>query len=154
MANARSDHHLGNDALRLIDQTLLPEEYKFITCRDVGTVAEAIVSLRVRGAPAIGVAAAYGVVIAAQEAIARNADFDHYVAESIQKLAQTRPTAVNLFWALDRQERSSPKQMAIHPPKNATTCSKKPMKFLKTTKEYAAKLVAMVPNCYLHRRLY
>ncbi len=94
-----------NDALRLIDQTLLPEKYKFITCRDVGTVAEAIVSLRVRGAPAIGVAAAYGVVIAAQEAIARNADFDQYVAESIQKLAQTRPTAVNLFWALDRQKK-------------------------------------------------
>ncbi len=94
-----------NDALRLIDQTLLPEEYKFITCRDVGTVAEAIVSLRVRGAPAIGVAAAYGVVIAAQEAIARNADFDRYVAKSIQKLAQTRPTAVNLFWALDRQKK-------------------------------------------------
>ena len=94
-----------DDALRLIDQTLLPEEYKFITCRDVGTVAEAIVSLRVRGAPAIGVAAAYGVVIAAQEAIARNADFDRYVAKSIQKLAQTRPTAVNLFWALDRQEK-------------------------------------------------
>ncbi len=94
-----------NDALRLIDQTLLPEKYIFITCRDVGTVAEAIVSLRVRGAPAIGVAAAYGVVIAAQEAIARNADFDQYVAESIQKLAQTRPTAVNLFWALDRQKK-------------------------------------------------
>ena len=90
-----------NDALRLIDQTLLPEEYKFITCRDVDTVAEAIVSLRVRGAPAIGVAAAYGVVIAAQEAIARNADFDRHVAENIQKLAKTRPTAVNLFWALD-----------------------------------------------------
>ncbi|MCE2432965.1 MAG: S-methyl-5-thioribose-1-phosphate isomerase [Candidatus Latescibacteria bacterium] len=94
-----------NDALRLIDQTLLPEEYKFITCRDVGTVAEAIVSLRVRGAPAIGVAAAYGVVIAAQEAIVRDADFDRYVSKSIQKLAQTRPTAVNLFWALDRQEK-------------------------------------------------
>lgn len=94
-----------NDTLRLIDQTLLPEDYKFITCRDVGTVAEAIVSLRVRGAPAIGVAAAYGVVIAAQEAIARNTDFDRHVAERIQKLAQTRPTAVNLFWALDRQKK-------------------------------------------------
>ena len=94
-----------NDTLRLIDQTLLPEDYKFITCRDVGTVAEAIVSLRVRGAPAIGVAAAYGVVIAAQEAIARNTDFDRHVSERIQKLAQTRPTAVNLFWALDRQKK-------------------------------------------------
>lgn len=94
-----------DDALRLIDQTLLPEAYQFIVCRDVETAAEAIVSLRVRGAPAIGVAAAYGVVIAAQEAIAQGADFDRHVAECIQKLAQTRPTAVNLFWALDRQKK-------------------------------------------------
>ncbi len=106
-----------NDALRLIDQTLLPEEYKFITCRDVNTVAEAIVSLRVRGAPAIGVAAAYGVVIAAQEAIARDADFDRDVAESIQKLSQTRPTAVNLFWALDRQEKVLDKAAGHSPAK-------------------------------------
>jgi len=94
-----------NDALRLIDQTLLPEEYKFIDCTDVNTVAEAIVSLRVRGAPAIGVAAAYGVVVAAQEAIAQNADFDSHVAASIKTLSETRPTAVNLFWALERQEK-------------------------------------------------
>ena len=106
-----------NDALRLIDQTLLPEEYKFITCRDVNTVAEAIVSLRVRGAPAIGVAAAYGVVIAAQEAIARDADFDRDVAESIQKLSQTRPTAVNLFWALDRQKKVLAKAASHSPAK-------------------------------------
>ena len=82
-----------------------PKTTNFITCRDVDTVAEAIVSLRVRGAPAIGVAAAYGVVIAAQEAIARKANFDQHVTESIQKLAKTRPTAVNLFWALNRQEK-------------------------------------------------
>ena len=94
-----------DDALRLIDQTLLPEACQFIVCRDVETVAEAIVSLRVRGAPAIGVAAAYGVVIAAREAMDRGADFDRHVAKCIQKLAQTRPTAVNLFWALDRQEK-------------------------------------------------
>lgn len=106
-----------NDALHLIDQTLLPEEYKFIACRDVNTVAEAIVSLRVRGAPAIGVAAAYGVVIAAQEAIARDADFDRDVAESIQKLSQTRPTAVNLFWALDRQEKILAKAAGHSPAK-------------------------------------
>ena len=94
-----------NDALRLIDQTLLPEEYTFIDCRDVDTVAEAIVSLRVRGAPAIGVAAAYGVVIAAQEAITSGADFDTHVRAGIKTLSQTRPTAVNLFWALERQEK-------------------------------------------------
>ena len=58
-----------NNALRLIDQTQLPVDLVHIECRDVETVAEAIQSLRVRGAPAIGVAAAYGVVIGAQEAI-------------------------------------------------------------------------------------
>lgn len=90
-----------NDALRLIDQTRLPEEYIQIDCTDIPTVAEAIKSLRVRGAPAIGVSAAYGVVVAAQEAIAQNKDFDTHVKSSIKTLSKTRPTAVNLFWALD-----------------------------------------------------
>jgi len=93
-----------NDALRLIDQTRLPETLTHVDCRDIPTVAEAIKNLRVRGAPAIGVSAAYGVVIAAQEAIAQNADFDTHVKDGIQTLAQTRPTAVNLFWALERME--------------------------------------------------
>ncbi|MBT4137220.1 MAG: S-methyl-5-thioribose-1-phosphate isomerase [Candidatus Latescibacteria bacterium] len=93
-----------NNALRLIDQTLLPEEYIQIDCKDTPTVAEAIKSLRVRGAPAIGVSAAYGVVIAAQEAIASGKDFDTHVKDSIQTLSQTRPTAVNLFWALEIME--------------------------------------------------
>jgi methylthioribose-1-phosphate isomerase len=82
----------------------LPEEYIQIDCKDIPTVAEAIKSLRVRGAPAIGVAAAYGVVIAAQEAITANHDFDTHVKEGIKILSQTRPTAVNLFWALDIME--------------------------------------------------
>lgn len=90
-----------NNALRLIDQTLLPEEYIQIDCKDIPTVAEAIKSLRVRGAPAIGVSAAYGVVIAAQEALAGNKDFDSHVKNGIDILSKTRPTAVNLFWALD-----------------------------------------------------
>ena len=90
-----------NDALKLIDQTRLPEEQIYIECRDVDTVAEAIKSLRVRGAPAIGVSAAYGVVVAAQEALAAGADLKSHVRASIQQLAGTRPTAVNLFWALD-----------------------------------------------------
>jgi len=94
-----------NNALRLIDQTRLPEEYIQIDCKDIPTVAEAIKSLRVRGAPAIGVSAAYGVVIAAQEAIAGKKDFDTHIKNSIQTLAQTRPTAVNLFWALEIMEK-------------------------------------------------
>ncbi|HAA74444.1 TPA: S-methyl-5-thioribose-1-phosphate isomerase [Candidatus Latescibacteria bacterium] len=90
------------DHLRMIDQTLLPKELKHIECRDVATVAEAIKMLRVRGAPAIGVAAGFGVVVAAQEAIASGADLVGHIRSSIDVLAGTRPTAVNLFWALDR----------------------------------------------------
>ena len=93
-----------NDCLRLIDQTLLPEELVFIDCKDVETVAEAIESLRVRGAPAIGVSAAYGVVIAAQEALKKGSDFQTDLRSSIKRLSITRPTAVNLFWALNRME--------------------------------------------------
>ena len=61
-------------ALRLLDQTQLPEREAYLDCTDVETVAEAIESLRVRGAPAIGVAAAFGVVIGAQEAVWRGMD--------------------------------------------------------------------------------
>lgn len=82
-------------ALVLLDQTRLPEEEILLACEDVETVAEAIESLRVRGAPAIGVAAAYGVALAARPGSTDD------VEEAIDRLAGTRPTAVNLFWALD-----------------------------------------------------
>ena len=93
-------------ALDLIDQTRLPNELVHITCRDVETVAEAIEQLRVRGAPAIGIAAAYGVVVGAQLAADKQPDaFRASVLETIDRLAATRPTAVNLFWALERMRR-------------------------------------------------
>lgn len=94
----------GTDGyLRMIDQTLLPVEHRTIDCRDVETVWEAIKSLRVRGAPAIGVAAAYGVVIGLQRhANADRTGFDNRFQEVVEYLAGSRPTAVNLFWALDR----------------------------------------------------
>ena len=94
-----------NDSLRLIDQTFLPERYVRIDCGDVETVAEAIESLRVRGAPAIGVAAAYGVVVGAGDALASGADIVSGVRKAIARLSRTRPTAVNLFWALERMGR-------------------------------------------------
>ena len=89
--------------LRLIDQTLLPEHLTEIDCRDIETVWEAIKMLRVRGAPAIGIAAAYGVTVGLgaiddSEASAFWQTFD----KSVDYLATSRPTAVNLFWALDR----------------------------------------------------
>lgn len=92
--------------LKLIDQTLLPLELCEIDCRDVETVFEAIRSLRVRGAPAIGVAAAYGMVIGAQQAAAGHADqFFEALNFAAERLATSRPTAVNLFWAIERMRR-------------------------------------------------
>jgi methylthioribose-1-phosphate isomerase len=89
--------------LELIDQTLLPGELTHIACRDVKTVWESIKSLRVRGAPAIGVTAAYGVCVGIQSALdAEEAPFYRRVFEVCDYLATSRPTAVNLFWALDR----------------------------------------------------
>jgi methylthioribose-1-phosphate isomerase len=85
----------GTDGhLVLLDQTRLPGEVVELACRNVEDVWEAIRSLRVRGAPAIGIAAAYAVVLAATEKAS--------VLAAIEHLATSRPTAVNLFWALER----------------------------------------------------
>ncbi len=94
--------------LVLIDQTRLPTEEVERACGSWPEVAEAIRSLVVRGAPAIGVAAAFGVVLAARASRATDrsallADLE----EAIKGLAATRPTAVNLFWALDRMRRTA-----------------------------------------------
>ena len=85
--------------LRLLDQTLLPTQETYIDCQTVQDVWDAIQRLAVRGAPAIGIAAAYGCVLAAQH---------DTLAASIEHLATSRPTAVNLFWALDRMKRVVP----------------------------------------------
>ncbi len=89
--------------LRLIDQTLLPSELRTIDCRNVETVWEAIKTLRVRGAPAIGIAAAYGVVLSLNSQASHHSDAQCKLASAAADyLATSRPTAVNLFWALDR----------------------------------------------------
>lgn len=94
-----------NDALVVIDCRKLPMKEEYITCRDYNTLGKAIKTLAVRGAPAIGVAASYGVVLAANEALKKTNDkesFIEYINGGIKYLSQTRPTAVNLFWALKR----------------------------------------------------
>ena len=90
--------------LTLIDQTLLPTEFQEIELKTVEEVWEAIKMLRVRGAPAIGCAAAYGVVIGLQTGVDSDSrsSFDERLREVTDYLAGSRPTAVNLFWALDR----------------------------------------------------
>lgn len=100
-------HGNTDGSLWMIDQTLLPGEFREIKCADVETVWEAIRSLRVRGAPAIGVSAAYGVIVGLQTLPGDAAldDFERRLTEVTDYLATSRPTAVNLFWALDRMKR-------------------------------------------------
>src|SRR5579862_5941919 len=84
----------------MIDQTRLPREERYVTCTTYEEVAEAIRSMLIRGAPAIGVAAAMGIALGMQQA-ASSAEFEGIC----ETLAATRPTAVNLFWAINRMRR-------------------------------------------------
>ncbi len=90
--------------LRLLDQTLLPIDVCFIDCMDIATVHEAIRSLRVRGAPAIGITAAMGILVGLKN-IPSGASLKKHYEDTDSYLRSSRPTAVNLFWALDRMKR-------------------------------------------------
>ncbi|MDP2600640.1 MAG: S-methyl-5-thioribose-1-phosphate isomerase [Deltaproteobacteria bacterium] len=95
-----------NDKVILLDQRLLPQEEAYITCDDYLSVAKAIEHMAVRGAPAIGVAAAMGVALGALGISAKTfGDFYKKLEAVCERLAKTRPTAVNLFWALERMKR-------------------------------------------------
>ncbi|NLY91605.1 MAG: S-methyl-5-thioribose-1-phosphate isomerase [Firmicutes bacterium] len=91
--------------LILLDQTKLPAEEVYLACRDYRRVATAIRRLEVRGAPAIGVAAAFGVVLGAEEILRQKGDLTTGLEKVFNELAATRPTAVNLFWALERMRK-------------------------------------------------
>ncbi len=102
--------------VRLLDQTRLPETVAFIETDDLETVREAICALRVRGAPAIGIAAAMGVAAALQRSASETgAALADDVARMADRLASARPTAVNLFWALDRMKRAATTHAALAP---------------------------------------
>jgi len=87
----------------MIDQRILPMREEFITCKNYQQVADAIRTMVIRGAPAIGCAAAMGVAIGALQASDEN--FDAEFEQICSTLAATRPTAVNLFWAIDRMKK-------------------------------------------------
>ncbi|MEW6689136.1 MAG: S-methyl-5-thioribose-1-phosphate isomerase [Pseudomonadota bacterium] len=86
------------DSLELLDQRLLPDQAVYVTCRNAAEVAQAIRDMVVRGAPAIGCAAAFGVVLGSSS------------KEAFEILAASRPTAVNLFWALERMRKAKDPQ--------------------------------------------
>ena len=93
------------EGVRFIDQTKLPLEESFVVATTYEQVAEIIVTMVVRGAPAIGVSAAYGVALGAMRSKAESAErFAPEFEKICARLAGTRPTAVNLFWAIDRMK--------------------------------------------------
>ena len=96
----------NNDHLELLDQRVLPARFEYVTYDSAASVAEGIRSMVVRGAPAIGCTAAYGVALEAHRLQPLDkAEFDRWLEDGINILAQSRPTAVNLFWALERMKK-------------------------------------------------
>ncbi len=106
-----------NGCIELIDQRLLPRQFEIIQCKTVTQLYDAIKTLTVRGAPAIGVAAAYGTALALQT-IDAEADIGAalvHLNEQADYLSTSRPTAVNLFWALNRIKNYAAKYVADNP---------------------------------------
>ena len=99
------EHHIRYDdqeqALVLLDQRLLPATEEYFTCRTTGDVITALQEMVVRGAPAIGVTAAWGCVLAAKEAVGE-ADWERKLDALLDALKKVRPTAINLAWAVER----------------------------------------------------
>jgi methylthioribose-1-phosphate isomerase len=94
------------DRVRILDQRRLPQEIRYLDCRDASAVAEAIRTMAIRGAPAIGVAAAMGIALAAKKTQTHQPEsFLKSLEKVCHEMRQTRPTAVNLFWAVDRMKR-------------------------------------------------
>jgi methylthioribose-1-phosphate isomerase len=92
-----------NEGVRMIDQRLLPGEEKYLVLRSYEEVAEAIKKMVVRGAPAIGISAAMGLALGAQQSVGMSvADLEDDFSYMCEVMSKTRPTAVNLFWAIER----------------------------------------------------
>jgi len=92
--------------VKILDQRKLPQRICYLDCRDAFSVAQAIRTMAIRGAPAIGVAAAMGIALAAKRAPSHPTEtFYKYLEKVCQEMSQARPTAVNLFWAVDRMKK-------------------------------------------------
>lgn len=97
----------SDEGVLMLDQRLLPTEEKWLTLKTYTDVADGIRDMVVRGAPAIGVSAAYGVALGAKQFVGTNmVDFEDEIDYIGEVLAKTRPTAVNLFWAIDEMKKT------------------------------------------------
>jgi methylthioribose-1-phosphate isomerase len=97
----------ADEGVLMLDQRLLPTEEKWLTLKTYTEVADGIRDMVVRGAPAIGVSAAYGIALGAKEFVGTNMlDFEDELDYICEVMGKTRPTAVNLFWAIDRMKKT------------------------------------------------
>jgi methylthioribose-1-phosphate isomerase len=103
------------DRVRLLDQRRLPNEVRYIDCKDASAVARAIRTMAIRGAPAIGVAAAMGIAIAAIRMRSHRPEVFRKSMEKVcNQMRETRPTAINLFWAVGRMKRILDRNTSVH----------------------------------------
>ncbi|HEX6067451.1 MAG TPA: S-methyl-5-thioribose-1-phosphate isomerase [Nitrososphaera sp.] len=117
-----------DDAVVMIDQTKLPNKLVHVKCTDYRQVADAIKKLVVRGAPAIGVTAAFGLALAAQQSKAGTiSELRTDLDAAFKVLQATRPTAVNLFWALERVMAKAKRAKTVQDAKNAVLSEAKKM---------------------------
>ena len=110
------------DHLEMIDQRILPADFQYISYNSAVSVADGIRSMVVRGAPAIGCAAAYGVALEALNL--QNASMDEFskgMEQAFKILLQSRPTAINLFWAIDRMRSKMNENISLTPKEIANT---------------------------------
>ena len=144
--------------LYLLEQRLLPFKEVWVKCDRVEKVAKAIEDMTVRGAPAIGITAAYGVALGALRSKAKTpAAFKQEMEKAIARLRKTRPTAVNLFWALDRIQKKlgqmkglGPKEQAGKLEKEALAIHQEDEALCAKLGQYGAKLLAHSKNVLTH----
>ena len=144
--------------VRIIDQTRLPHRFVYIDLRNVHSMWQAIRKLKVRGAPAIGVAGAFGVLLGIKNTKARNyKEFKKKLDSVIKYLATSRPTAVNLFWALERMRACAEKNSGKSLPrikdsllKEAFRIMKEDMRACRRMASYGARLIKKGDHILTH----
>lgn len=146
----------SEDKLVLLDQRVLPGQVSFIQYDNVRDIAAAITDMVVRGAPAIGITAAYGIVLAARERFDLSPDdWKQRLQEDLKLLANSRPTAVNLFWAISHMQRivdEIPEKTDPVPPLLKVACAihEQDIHANKTMGDYGAGLIQTPCNILTH----
>src|SRR3990167_1185512 len=144
-----------NNCIRIIDQTKLPLRLEYLDCREVQSIWKAIKELKVRGAPAIGIAGALGVILGIKDFSGRDIEaFKIKLDRTIKYLASSLPTAVNLFWALERMKRRAYSNLNLSLPKTKELLLNEALKILEEDKsicrkmaDYGAKLIQDGDTC-------